>query len=175
MRKHLEELMVHQPHQHYEGEDGDSCADNPGGGCHQNFLFKGDINRRIEIPLFDGSDVSGWLVRIDCYIWIFGIPMGEKLEYVVLALHDEALMWFKSWESKSSFHTWLCFKQDLLKRFESGADFVAEGETDWLGYGLSLQFQISDKISPTLGGDTFMCMFHEGFQLTINLRWDGRF
>jgi len=74
----------------------------------------------MEIPPFDGSDANGWLVIIDCYFWISGIPVGEKLEYVVLALHGKALTWFEWWESHSSFHTWIRFEQDLLKRFEPG-------------------------------------------------------
>jgi len=115
--------MVHQPHEHFEEEDGDSHADDLSGVCHRDFPSKGegDFNWRVEISPFDGLDASGWLIRIDCYFRISGIPVGENLEYVVLALHGKVLMWFEWRESQSSFYIWLCFKQDLLKCFELGA------------------------------------------------------
>ena len=121
MMKRMEELMVWHPHHHFEGEEGKSRADDPGEGHQRDSQPKGDFNRRVKILSFDGSDASGWLVRMDRYFRILGIPVGEKMDYAVLALHSEALTWFEWWESQSAFHTWLHFKHDLLKHFEPGA------------------------------------------------------
>jgi len=59
--------------------------------------------------------------EIDRFFRVSKISVGEKLDYAVLGLMGEALTWFEWWEAQSTFHTWLRFKQDLLKRFELGA------------------------------------------------------
>jgi len=58
---------------------------------------------------------------MDRFFRVLNIPVGEKLDYSVLRLMGETLVWFEWWEAQSTFHTWLRFKQDLLKRFEPGA------------------------------------------------------
>jgi len=141
---------------------------------HDPLLHKSDFNRRIEIPPFDGTDTSGWLVRIDWYFRVSSIPVGEKLEYVVLALHGEALTWFEWWESQSTFHTWLRFKQDLLKLFEPGttsnplAPLLKVKQT-----GLVMEyrrdFELAARSHRHLGNDTLLCQFHEGLKPTIKL------
>ena len=54
------------------------------------------------------------------FLSMLNISVGEKLDYAVLGLMGKALTWFEWWEAQSTFHTWLRFKRDLLKRFEPG-------------------------------------------------------
>jgi len=106
MLKRMDELIVRQHRVEIDGDEGTSRIDDQGDERTQDPLpHKSDFNRSIEIPPFDGTDVRGWLVRIDRYFRVSSIPVGEKLEYAVLALHGEALTWFEWWESQSTFHT----------------------------------------------------------------------
>jgi len=172
MMKRMEELMVRQSRQ-IEDDDGTSHVEDPGRGLHRDPPpNKGDFNRRVEIPPFDGSDASGWLVRIDRYFRVSGIPVSEKLEYAVLALHGEALTWFEWWESQSSFHTWLRFKQDVLRRFEPGAasnplaPLLRVRQTGSV-MEYRRDFELAARSHKHLGSDTLLCMFHEGLKPTI--------
>ncbi|KAL1350524.1 hypothetical protein AAHE18_06G030600 [Arachis hypogaea] len=78
-------------------------------------------NRRVELPMFDGDDVCGWLVQIERYFRLTHITSREKLDYVMLAFHGEALTWLEWWEENTPFFSWRRFKQDLLRRFQPGA------------------------------------------------------
>jgi len=98
--------------------------------------------------------------------------VGEKLEYVVLALHGEALMWFEWWESQSTFHTWLRFKQDLLKRFEPRAasnPLAPLLKVKQTGSVMEYcqDFELAARSHRHLGSDTLLCLFHEGLKPTI--------
>jgi len=127
--KRLNNMTIHSPwhdhttEPHQEEEDTTSqIADPSGGGQNRgNPRYRGNGGRKLEVLTFDGAYLNGWLVRIDRFFWVSDIPMGEKLHYAVLGLMGEALTWFAWWEAQSTFHTWLRFKLDLLKRFEPGA------------------------------------------------------
>jgi len=172
MMKQLEDLMGQQKQSHRDDED-HSQIDDPGRGRHcEHAPNRVDSNRRVEIPPFDCSDASGWLVWIDRFFRISGIPVGEKLEYVVLALHGKALTWFEWWESQTSFHTWLRFKQDLLKRFELGAasnplaPFLKVKQTGSI-MDYRHDFELAARSHRHLSGDILLCIFHEGLKPII--------
>ena len=99
--------------------------------------------------------------------------MSEKLEYVVLALHGEALTRFEWWEAQSSFHTWLCLKQDLLRRFKLGAasnPLAPLLKVRQVGSIMDYrrEFELAARSHRNLGGETLICMFHEGLKPTIS-------
>jgi len=174
MMKRFDDLVVQQVKQQSTVEDHDSHIKDPGGGQRREVTpNKGDYNRRLEGPPFDGSDASGWLVRIDRFFRISGIPVSKKLEYVVLAFHGEALTWFEWWEAQSSFHTWLRFKQDLLCCFEPGAAsnplaLLLKVCQVGLVMDYRCEFELAARSHRNLGGETLMCMFHEGLKPTIS-------
>jgi len=78
-------------------------------------------NRRVELPVFDGDDVNEWLVRIERYFQVAQIATNDKVEYAAMALTGKALTWFEWWEDQTQFHSWMRFRQDVLKRFLPGA------------------------------------------------------
>ncbi|XLS59131.1 hypothetical protein HN51_008886 [Arachis hypogaea] len=173
MMKRMEELVLRSQQPTPETEGGHSRNDDPGGGRRRHPIpNRGDGNRSVDIPSFDGSDPSGWLVQMDRYFRISEIPVGDKLEYAVLALHGEALTWFEWWESQSTFHTWIRFKQDLLKRFEPGAaanplaPLLRVKQTGSV-MAYRRDFELAARSHRQLGGDTLLCMFHEGLKSTI--------
>ena len=88
--------------------------------------------------------------------------MGEKLEYVVLALHGEALTWFEWWETQLTFPTWLRFKQDLLKRFEPGATsnpLASLLKVKQAGSVMEYRrdFELAARPHKSFGNDTLLC------------------
>jgi len=109
---------------------------------------------------------------MDRYFQVSNIPVAKKLEYVVLTLHGEAITWFEWWESQSSFHTWIRFKQDLLKRFEPGAasnPMASLLKVKQMGTVMEYrrEFELAARSHRHLGGDILLCMFHEGLKPTI--------
>ena len=54
--------------------------------------------RKLDMPLFDGSDPDGWIMRVERYFGFYGLTK-ERLEAVVVALEGDALRWYQ-WENK---------------------------------------------------------------------------
>ena len=77
-------------------------------------------DRKVELPVFDGEDALGWLVRIERYYSINGIEGDERMELVLVALEGRALNWFQTWEEQVYFPTWRQFKDAVLRRFQPG-------------------------------------------------------
>ena len=55
-----------------------------------------DRDRKMELPLFDGEDALGWIVRIERYFSINGVEGDERMELVLVALEGRALNWFQT-------------------------------------------------------------------------------
>lgn len=177
MTQRMDELVMRIPQQDSSG--GNSRINDPGGGRQRDPPpNRGDLNRRVDIPSFDSSDASGWLVRMDRYFRISRIQVEEKLEYAVLALHGEALTWFEWWESQSTFPSWIRFKQDLLKRFEPGADAnplapLLQVRQHGSVMEYRRDFEIAARAHRHLGGDTLLCMSHEGLKPSIKAEMES--
>ena len=54
----------------------------------------------MELPLFDGEDALGWLVKIERYFVINNIAGEERMELVLIALEGRALNWYQTWEDQ---------------------------------------------------------------------------
>jgi len=111
------------------------------------------------------------------FLSVSDISVEEKLDYAMLGLVREALTWFEWWEAKLTFHTWLCFKQDLLKRFEPGATsnpLAPLLQVKQTGSIMEYQrdFELAARSHRNLDGETLLCMFHEGLKSTIKSELD---
>lgn len=51
--------------------------------------------RRIELPMYQGSDTDEWTYRADRYFGLHRLSAGEQLEAAVLCLEGSALNWFR--------------------------------------------------------------------------------
>jgi len=182
--KRLNDMMMHSPRHdhtaksHQEEEDTVSqIADlDEGGQNRENLHYRVD-ERKLEVITFNGADPNGWLVRTDRFFRVSNIPVGEKLDYAVLGLMGKAFTWFEWWETQSTFHTWLCFKQDLLKCFEPGATsnlLAPLLQVKQIGSVMEyrLDFELAAKSHRNLGGETLLCMFHEGLKPMIKSELD---
>lgn len=88
----------------------------PGGGLGisngWNGNSRGGVNwrfKRLDMPLFDGSNPDGWILRAERYFNFDRLSEEDKIEAVVVALEGDALLWFQ-WE-----HRWRPI-QNLKKR-----------------------------------------------------------
>ena len=73
--------------------------------------------RKLDMPIFDGSDPDGWLLRVERYFNFYKLSEEERLEAVVVALEGDALRWFQ-WENKRHpIRRWDDLKLFILRQF----------------------------------------------------------
>ncbi|KAL5191627.1 Translation initiation factor IF3-2, chloroplastic [Glycine soja] len=91
--------------------------------------------RNLELPIFDGEDPMGWLIKIERYFRL-------RAEAVMIAMEGEALGWFQWWESWNPNHSWDGFKIAVAKRFQAsslGNPFQALYNIDQHDYSVRLK------------------------------------
>lgn len=77
--------------------------------------------RKLDMPLFDGTDPDGWILRVDRYFNFYKLSEEERLEAVVVALEGDALRWYQ-WEHKRHpIRRWADLKGFILRQFRSAA------------------------------------------------------
>lgn len=87
---------------------------NPPTSTHGNWRFK-----KLDLPLFDGVNPDGWILRAERYFRFYRLEETEKVEAAVVALEGDALLWFQ-WENGRSFR-WEELKGLLLRQFRPAA------------------------------------------------------
>ena len=63
-------------------------------GWEESHTRRLETRRRLEIPLHSGEDAFGWLLRVERYFKINGVPDADKLEMALVAMEGAALNWF---------------------------------------------------------------------------------
>ena len=56
-----------------------------------------DWVRRLELPIFDGTDPDGWVFRAERFFDLNVMTENAKLEAIILSMVGEAIAWFQ-WE-----------------------------------------------------------------------------
>ena len=74
--------------------------------------------RKLEIPVFEGTDAYGWLNRVERYFDLKKMSDGEKLQAVMVAMEGKALAWYQWWEFSTQNPTWEDFRTAILRRFQ---------------------------------------------------------
>lgn len=94
-----------------------------GGGASRRF-------KEPDLPIFDGTDPHGWILRAERFFSFYGLTDDEKMEASVVALDGNALHWFQ-WENKRHpIRRWEEMKGLLLRHFRAtGAESLCE---QWL-------------------------------------------
>ncbi|KAJ1415930.1 hypothetical protein SESBI_17769 [Sesbania bispinosa] len=91
--------------------------------------------RRLEIPLFSGDDVYGWVSRVERYFNLKGILEQERLQAVMVAMEGKALSWFRWWGFCNSNPSWEDFKAAVISKFQPEFDLdiwvQEEGSESW--------------------------------------------
>lgn len=82
------------------------------GVSHNNWRY-----RKLDMPVFDGSDPDGWIMKIERYFGFYRLSEDEMLEAVVVAMEGDALRWFQ-WENKRHpIRKWVDLKGFILRQF----------------------------------------------------------
>lgn len=73
--------------------------------------------KKLDMPVFEGIDPDGWLLRIERYFSFYRMTEAEKLEAVVVALEGDALRWYQ-WEHKRRpIRRWEELREFMLRQF----------------------------------------------------------
>ncbi|CAM8929105.1 unnamed protein product [Rhodiola kirilowii] len=83
-------------------------------------------HRKLELPIFQGDDIHGWLHRAERYFLINGLTDYEKLDAASICFEGKALHWHQWREMQQPFRSWDELKSELSKRFRGQPGRVHE-------------------------------------------------
>lgn len=95
----------------YVGGHGGYSGGGSGGGP-RNWRY-----RKLDIPVFDGNDPDGWILRVERYIVFYRLSEEEILEAVVVALEGDALRWCQWEQKRRPIQFWADLKEFILRQF----------------------------------------------------------
>ncbi|XP_010420917.1 PREDICTED: uncharacterized protein LOC104706420 [Camelina sativa] len=87
------------------------CLSNIRPGLRENLI------KNVEMPIFDGAGVYGWVARVERFFRIGGYNDEEKLALISVSLSGEALSWYNWVVNTRQFESWSQFKSSLMLRF----------------------------------------------------------
>lgn len=74
--------------------------------------------RKIEMPLFEGGDPDGWILRSEKYFKVCRLTKEEeKVDAAVVALKGEALQWYQWQNGQSPVVSWEDLKARIHQQF----------------------------------------------------------
>ncbi|XP_052723768.1 uncharacterized protein LOC128193723 [Vigna angularis] len=73
--------------------------------------------RRVELPVFEGSEPMNWIYRADKFFELQGVPEEEKLRLAYISMEGIAGHWFRFWREKARNRSWAGLKEALVIRF----------------------------------------------------------
>lgn len=73
--------------------------------------------KRVELPIFSGEDIYGWIALAERYFRIGGYREVAKLDLVSMSLGGDVLSWFNSEVHRRPFRSWFEFKERMIARF----------------------------------------------------------
>ncbi|GFS41442.1 actin-like ATPase superfamily protein [Actinidia rufa] len=81
---------------------------------HNNHPFR---SMTIDIPHFDGSNVSSWVFKLEQFFRFYNIPEDQRLMISSFHLEGPALSWFKWMHSNGVIDSWKGFLKAINLRF----------------------------------------------------------
>lgn len=73
--------------------------------------------RKLDMPIFDGNDPDGWILRVERYFEFYHLTENEMLESVAVALEGEALRWYQWEQNRHPIRLWIDLKKFVLRQF----------------------------------------------------------
>lgn len=73
---------------------------------------------RLEMPLFDGSDLASWILRGENFFDIYRLTEEEKLDAAVVSMEGDALRWFHFENHPRPVKGWRNLKEGLCWNFD---------------------------------------------------------
>ncbi|XP_056686977.1 uncharacterized protein [Spinacia oleracea] len=81
-----------------------------GGGGHWKY-------RKLDMPLFEGSDPDGWILRGEKYFDFYKLSETEKMDAAVVSMEGDALRWFTFESRRRPMRTWPELKARVLAKY----------------------------------------------------------
>ncbi|CAM8990762.1 unnamed protein product [Rhodiola kirilowii] len=72
---------------------------------------------RIDVPVFNGDSVEGWLFQMDRYFTHHRVPADQRMTIATFYMAGEALRWYQWLYATHQVSDWFHFSQDVLARF----------------------------------------------------------
>lgn len=73
--------------------------------------------KKLDMPIFDGIDPDGWILRVQYYFEFYHLIEAEMLEAIMLAMEGDALRWFQLENKLHHIRRWVDLKVFLLPQF----------------------------------------------------------
>jgi len=75
--------------------------------------------RKVELPLFDGSEPVGWVTRAETYFELQNVSDENKVRLTKLSMEGSTIHWFNLWQETEDHSSWPSLKQALVERYGS--------------------------------------------------------
>ena len=87
--------------------------------------------RKLDMPIFEGNNPDGWVLRAERYFLFYNLTEEEMLEAAVVGMDGEALLWYQWEHRRRPIQRWEELKALMLRRFRpANAGTLHE---QWLG------------------------------------------
>ena len=77
--------------------------------------------RKLDLPLFDGTNPDGWILRAERFFHFYRLGEEDQLEAAIVALEGDALLWYQWERQRHAVPSWDALKKLILRRFRSTA------------------------------------------------------
>ena len=84
--------------------------------------------KKVEMPIFNGTDPDSWLFRADRYFKIHELIDSEKFTAAVISFDGLALDWYRLNDELEAFTSWENMKLRMLVRFRTIRDGLLVGK-----------------------------------------------
>lgn len=89
-------------------------------------------HKKLDLPLFDGENPDGWILRAERFFEFYGLSEKEKVEATIVALEDKALLWFQWEHRRRPIESWEQVKRLLRRQFRSQSNGTLQEQ--WLAH-----------------------------------------
>lgn len=72
----------------------------------------------VGMPVFNGSDRDGWILRVEQYFAFYRLTTEEMLEVVVVASEGDAHRWYQCEQKRRPIRFWIDLKVFMLRQFQ---------------------------------------------------------
>lgn len=96
--------------------NGNYVSGGSGGGPGGNSNWR---YRKLDMPVFDGTDPDGWLLRVERYFQFYRMNEGEMLDAAAVAMEGDALRWYQWENNRHPIRRWADLKLFVLRQFRS--------------------------------------------------------
>lgn len=130
------------------------------------------LPRRLELPVFNGSDPMGWLARVEQYFEFQQIKESQKVSMALIGMKGSALRWIRWLRQKSLDMNWESLVSELNKRYDgrhAGNEFerlCSVSHTTSIDNYID-EFIVMVTHVPTLTNDHYLGSFMRGLQPRI--------